>query len=173
MAETFLNSIFAVVYAGIHKGEYNKMKTVMLAYDDAIHGVMGKAGDNRVFDLDFNIAPYEKLFLGGGSFYIEEGDFPNLAGWLRNLPSRLGIDINWIDKPSKQVMTIVLCDNIFKVEDLSLSKVYIDVEHCVLQDEDDVLDVINYNYSKRSFIMSQKTVFLQKIRELKATHADN
>ena len=31
----------------------------------------------------------------------------------------------------------------------------------------DVLNVINYNYSKRSFIFAQKPVFLQKIKELK------
>jgi hypothetical protein len=165
MAETFLNSIFAVVYAGIHKNENNKMKTVMLAYDDAIHGVMGKAGDNRIFDLDFNTTPYEKLFSSDENFYIEIGGFPNLAGWLRNLPSQLGIDVKWADEPSNDVKTIILCDSIFEVEDLTLSKIYIDVEHCILQDEDDVLDVINYNYSKRSFIMSQKPIFLQKIRE--------
>jgi hypothetical protein len=167
MAETFLNSIFEVVYAGIHKGEYNKMKTVMLAYDDAIHGVMGKAGDNRIFDLDFNTKPFEKLFSSSDSFYLDEEDFPNLAGWIRNLPTQLGIDVKWGDKPSKGFKTIALCDNIFEIEDLSLSKIYIDVEHCILQDEDDVLDVINYNYSKRSFITSQKAVFLQKIEELK------
>jgi hypothetical protein len=166
MAETFLNSIFLIIYSGIHKGEYNKMKTVMLAYDDAIHGVMGTAGDNRIFDIDFNPAPYKKLFSSGESFYIEEGEFPNLAGWLRNLPSQLGVKENWVTNPSKDAKAITLCYNIFEIDDLSLSNIYIDVEHCILQDEDDVLDVINYNYSKRSFIMAQKPVFLQKIKEL-------
>jgi hypothetical protein len=166
MAETFLNSIFAEAYAGIHKGEYNKMKTVMLAYDDAIHGIVGKAGENRIFDIDFNEEPFKKLFSSGRSFYVEEGEFPTLAGWLKNLPRQLGIQVDWADKPAAGIRTISLCENIFEIEDLSLAKIYVDIDKCILQDENDVLDVINYNYSRRSFIMSQKSVFLQKIREM-------
>jgi hypothetical protein len=166
MAETFLDSIFSVVYAGIHKGEYNEMKTVMLAYDDAIHGITGKAGENRIFDIDVNYKPFKKLFSSAESFYIDEGEFTILGGWLKSLPQQLGIHISWSDRPAVGVKTISLCENIFKIEDLSLSKVYIDVNKCILQDEDDVLDVINYNYSRRSFILAQKSVFLQKIREV-------
>jgi hypothetical protein len=165
MAETFLDSIFSLVYAGIHKGEYNKMKTVMLAYDDAIHGVTGKAGENRIFDIDVNYEPFKKLFSSAKFFYIEEGEFPALAGWLKGLPQQLGISISWADTPAAGVKTISLCEDIFKIDDLSLSKVYMDIDKCLLQDEEDVLDVINYNYSRRSFIMAQKPVFLQKIKE--------
>jgi hypothetical protein len=165
MAETFLGSVFAVTYAGIHKCEYNKMKTVMLAYDDAIHGVTGKAGENRIFDIDFNYEPFIRLFNSAKSFYVEEGEFPLLAGWLKNLPKQLGLLVNWSDKPAIGVKTISLCEDIFRTDDLSLAKVYIDVDRCILQDEEDVLDVINYNYSKRSFIAAQKPVFLENIRE--------
>ena len=62
MTDTFLNSMFQIVYEGLHNGEYNRAKTVMLAYDDAIHGITGKAGENRIFELDFN----EKLFTPQG-----------------------------------------------------------------------------------------------------------
>jgi hypothetical protein len=166
MAETFLNSVFSIVYAGIHKGEYNKMKTVMLAYDDAIHGVTGKAGENRIFDIDVNYKPFQKLFSSAKFFYLEEGEFPALAGWLKGLPQQLGIDVNWMDRPSAGAKTISLCNTIFTLDDLSLSKVYIDIDRCILQGKDDALDVINYNYSRRSFIMAQKPVFLQRIAQL-------
>jgi hypothetical protein len=165
MAETFLGSIFEVVYAGIHKGEYNQSKTVMLAYDDAIHGIMGKAGENRIFDIDFNYEPFIKLFSSADKFYIEEGEFPTLAAWIRQLSENLSVNVELVDAPAPGVKTISLCENIFRIEDLSLSKAYIDIDKCILQDEDDVLDVINYDYSKRSFIMAQKPVFLQKIYE--------
>ena len=46
----FLNSVFEVQYEGMYRGEYNKAKTVMFAYDDAIHGVRGKAADGRIFE---------------------------------------------------------------------------------------------------------------------------
>jgi hypothetical protein len=168
MAETFLSSIFEVVYEGIHKGEYNKGKTVMFAYDDAIHGVMGKAGENRIFDIDVNPRPLMKLFSSGTKFYLEQGKFPATAERLKEismLPDISDKPITWVDRPGPGVKTIALCENIFRLEDLSLSKVYVDIDDCILQDEDDVLDVINFNYSKRSFIMAQKPIFLQKLRE--------
>jgi GT2 family glycosyltransferase len=165
MVETFLGSIFAVTYAGLHKGEYNRMKTVMLAYDDAIHGVTGKAGENRIFEIDINYEPFIKLFKSAKCFYVEEHEFPILADWLKKLSGQLGMNVKWSDKPGSGVKTISLCECIFRIDDLSLSKVYIDIDKCILRDEDDVLDVINYNYSKRSFIAAQKPLFLQKIRE--------
>ena len=58
-----------------------------------------------------------------------------------------------------------MCDNIFQIEDLSLQKIYIDINDCILASEEDVLDVINYNYSRRTFIEAQKPIFLQKLRE--------
>jgi hypothetical protein len=173
MAETFLGSVFAVVYSGIHKGEQNKSKTVMLAYDDAIHGVTGKAGENRIFHLDINYEPFRKLFSSATLFYLEEGDFPTLAGWLKQLPQQLGMDVTWIDAPAAGAKTISLCEDIFALDDLSLSKIYADIDKCILQDEDDVLDVINYNYSKRSFILAQKPVFLENINSLFISSSDS
>jgi hypothetical protein len=165
MVDTLLRSLFEVVYTGIHKGEHNRIKTVMLAYDDALHGVTGKAGENRIFEIDFNYAPFRKLFSPSMHFYLEENEFPTLAGRIKELPEQLGINVIWEDKPSRGVKTISLCESIFKVDDLSLSKVYIDIDRCILQDEDDVLDVINYAYSRRCFITAEKPVFLQKIKE--------
>jgi len=34
-----------------------------------------------------------------------------------------------------------------------------------------MLDVINYNYSKRSFVFANKPVFMQKVRELRKQDA--
>jgi hypothetical protein len=166
MAETFLGSVFSEVYAGIHKGEYSRMNTIMLAYDDAIHGVTGKAGKNRIFDIDTNYEPFRRLFSSAGLFYLEEGEFPTLAGWLRALPQQLGIHVTWADSPTSGAKTISLCESIFRLDDMSLTKAYLDIDKCLLQDEDDALDVINYNYSRRSFLAAQKPVFLQKLREV-------
>jgi hypothetical protein len=50
---------------------------------------------------------------------------------------------------------------------MSLKKIYVDMDGCILQDEDDALDVINFNYSKRAFIAAQQPVFLEKIEKLR------
>lgn len=164
MAETFLESIFQVIYEGLHKQEKNKVRTVMLAYDDAIHGVVGKAGENRIFPLDFNEEPWHHLFSTGKAFYIHEEKYPATAQRIKEIAVNLGYEVSWKEKP-EDAREICICDNIFDIEDLSREKIYIDVNDCILESEEDVLDIINYNYSKRSFVFAQKPVFLQKIKE--------
>ncbi|MCD8039544.1 MAG: glycosyltransferase family 2 protein [Lachnospiraceae bacterium] len=167
MAETFLGSIFQVIYAGLHKGEDNAPRTVMLAYDDAVHGITGKAGDNRIFPVDVNLEPFRALFGSAGAFYVEENGFPTLHRRLREIARKLGAPVEWMDAPGKGAVTIALCENIFRIDDLSCKKVYVDIDRCILRTQEDVLDVINYNYSRRSFIYAQKPVFLEKARVLR------
>lgn len=167
MADTFLKSVFEVVYEGLHKNEKNKACTVMMAYDDAIHNVTGKAGDNRIFDLDINYSSYTELFRSGNSFYINENNFPVLAERIRKISDKLCIAVTWKSAPSPSATNIILCENIFHIDDLSLKNVYIDVNDCILRTEDDALNVINYNYSLRSFMFAQKPVFMEKIKELR------
>lgn len=167
MAETFLSCIFQIVYDGLHTGERNRVRTVMMAYDDAVHGVTGKAGPDRIFPLDFNEQPYRKLFAGKDRIFIEENGFPVLAERVRCLAEELGFSVQWCAEPEEGAHIIALCSTIFEQEDLSRQKTYIDINDCILDTEDDVLDVINFNYSKRAFLYAQKPLFLCKVKELR------
>ena len=71
VAETFIQSVFEIVYGGYYRGEYNKAKTVMYAYDDALHGVYGKAPADKIFDIDYNHSKLQKLVEGKEVIYIE------------------------------------------------------------------------------------------------------
>lgn len=168
MAEVFLGSIFQVVYEGLHNGEENRAKTVMLAYEDAINNVMGKAGDNRIFELDFNDKNFKKIFEASESYYIEENGHEITAEKIKHLASEMGYSIDWKESQEKDIKTISICDSIFDIDDMTRRKIYVDVNDCVFMDEDDAMDIINYNYSKRAFIFAQKPVFLEKIREMRA-----
>lgn len=167
MAGTFLDSMFQIVYEGLHKGEKNRSRTVMLAYDDALHGVTGKAGENRIFTLDTADGPWDKLFSAAPAYVLHTDKYPGTAQDIRDRAERMGYDIRWYEASEAPEHTpeIILCDNIFQIEDLSLQKIYIDINDCILASEEDVLDVINYNYSRRTFIEAQKPIFLQKLRE--------
>lgn len=167
MAGTFLDSMFQIVYEGLHKGEKNRIRTVMLAYDDALHGVTGKAGENRIFTLDTADGPWDKLFSAALAYVLHTDKYPGTAQDIRDRAERMGYDIRWYEasEAPEKIPEIVLCDNIFQIEDLSLQKIYIDINDCILASEEDVLDVINYNYSRRTFIESQKPIFLQRLRE--------
>ena len=64
MAGYFLSSIYEVEFWGNYNEVYSKANTVMAAYDDAIHGVTGKAGPDRIFEMDQDenfSEPYEKV----------------------------------------------------------------------------------------------------------------
>lgn len=167
MAGTFLDSMFQIVYEGLHKGEKNRIRTVMLAYDDALHGVTGKAGENRIFTLDTADGPWDKLFSAAPAYVLHTDKYPGTAQDIRDRAERMGYDIRWYEasEAPEKIPEIVLCDNIFQIEDLSLQKIYIDINDCILASEEDVLDVINYHYSRRTFIESQKPIFLQRLRE--------
>lgn len=167
MAGTFLDSMFQIVYEGLHKGEKNRTRTVMLAYDDALHGVTGKAGENRIFTLDTADGPWDKLFSAAPAYVLHTDKYPGTAQDIRDRAERMGYDIRWYDvsEAPENTPEIILCDNIFQIEDLSLQKIYIDINDCILASEEDVLDVINYNYSRRTFIEAQKPIFLQRLRE--------
>ncbi|MCI9078183.1 MAG: glycosyltransferase family 2 protein [Lachnospiraceae bacterium] len=167
MAETFLGSVFQVAYEGLHSGNSNHARTVMLAYDDAIHGIMGKAGENRIFGLDFNKEPFLHLFNGKEKIYLEENYYFSTADWLKDFAACNGFNITWTEQPQEDVPVISICENIFELEDLSRTKIYIDIHRCIFETEDDALDIINYNYSKRSFIFAHKPVFLECARKLR------
>lgn len=167
MADTFLSSVFQENYEGLHNGEKNRARTVMLALDDAIHGVMGRAGENRIFELDFNLEAYQALFERSEKFYIEENGHAVLAERIQNIAKNFGKNIVWSEMPEEDAVIISLCDSIFEIDDMSLKKVYIDVSDCIFATEEDRLDVINYAYSKRSFLFAMKPVFLENAKKLR------
>ena len=171
MAEAFLGSIFEIVYEGLYRGEPNKSKTVMAAVDDALHGVMGKAGPERIFDLEFTYDKLKPLLEKGKNLFIEVNDFPLFADAMREeieakYPSCRVVLSTEGTRPEGSLV-VSLCESIFRQDDLSLEKFIMDLDGNVLRDEDDVLMAINYNYSRRAFIFAQKPLFIRLAKALR------
>lgn len=194
MAQMFIGSIFEINYTGLFRGEENRSKTVMAAMDDALHGVTGKAGEDRIFDLEFTYDGLERAIADKRNIRIIAGEYPLFAESLKEK-----IENTWQDKSVDIVFTedsqintcdvnthdathtynaseqqkkytdavITLCESIFRQDDLSLSAYVMDLDGNVLVDEDDVLMVINYNFSRRSFIFSMKPLFMRLARKLR------
>ena len=140
---------------------------VMLAYDDAIHGIMGKAGANRIFELPREKTWIKAFFEKNPCVYFENNGFDLQASRIKEMMTQMGLCIEMREKPGPGVTTVSLCESIFSIEDMSLSKVYLDLSDCIFATEEDMLDVINYGYSKRSFVFGQKPIFLENIRRLR------
>lgn len=70
MSQVFLNSIFTIQYEGIYRNESNRAKTVMAALDDALHGNLGKAGEDRIFEMEHTYDPLPVILTGKKSLSI-------------------------------------------------------------------------------------------------------
>ena len=79
---------------------------------------------NRIFELDFNETPFRELFESAQSFFINENNHPVMAERVRLLAQNFGYDINWCERAEADVKEIIICDNIFDIDDLSGEKIY-------------------------------------------------
>ncbi len=195
LCDTFLSSIFEIIYEGLYRGEENKAKTVMFAYDDALHLRTGKASDDKIFPIDKNDTRYRDLAFSGKNFRIDPCGNEALAEKVAETLQQIRPDINvrilqempapadmraasdsGLATPASAPATaasgtidIRLCTSVFQVEDLSLQTVYIDEDENILLTEDDVLMVINYAYSRRTFMSAERPLFLLHGTEIQQT----
>ncbi len=163
LCETFLRSIFDVAYEGLYRQEENKSKTVMFAYDDAIHGVIGKASAGKIFDLDIKDLHLRELLARYSHIRIDMTGHEAAAESLAQSLWKYAPDADVaVEDGSNAPGTchIKMCENIFRQEDLSLQYIYADESGNLLLTEDDVLMVINYDYSQRAFVSAQLPLFL-------------
>ena len=168
MAATFLAAAFSNVYEGLHSGESNRSKTIMLACDDAVHGIMGKAGENRIFELEFDLAHYQSTFGGIRRIYVEDNGFvvtKEHFQWILN--EKLNLNIKWLEKEEQGAAVVALCESIFAIKEYDARKIYVDVSDCILADETDAKYVENYPIAKQSFVFAMLPVFLEGIKNIR------
>lgn len=170
VAETFIQSVFEIVYGGYYRGEYNKAKTVIYAYDDALHGVYGKAPVDKIFDIDYNHSKLQKLVEGKEVIYIENTGHEALGERVAEKILNFNPDVKIIYEPVDGVepqLFIKLCNYIFALRVTEDKVVYIDEDENILSDSQDEIKVRNYNISKQAFMFSQKPLFMMLADKLK------
>ncbi|MDE6608696.1 MAG: glycosyltransferase family 2 protein [Lachnospiraceae bacterium] len=202
MCESFLEGIFEIIYDGFYKGDQNRAKTVMSAYDDAIHGVTGKAGENRIFVLDKNEEKLCALLKGLAWVEIgilEEGlDSTELEERIlaidpeieirkaknggKGEPSEKKVREKEAGRTEKAVgkseeeieeekrtaagngRRFIICRDIFALEDYLPPDIFVDAEGRIMESEEDFFKVFNKGYSYRTFLFTQKPLFLEQVR---------
>nr|MCR5153590.1 glycosyltransferase family 2 protein [Lachnospiraceae bacterium] len=157
MAEVFLNSIFQLTYEDLYKGDDKKTKTVMAALDDALHGVMGKAGPDRIFTIEDRYTGLEKILKGASFAYVAVNGYPLYANYIIKRIGEIDPKIKTmkVEQPictnNGDHIVISLCENIFEQDDLSLKMYICDLNGEIITDENDVMKVINFPYARHSF----------------------
>ncbi|MDE5781912.1 MAG: glycosyltransferase family 2 protein [Lachnospiraceae bacterium] len=164
LSHTFIHSVFDEIYQGYYKKEYNKAKTVMFAYDDALHGVKGKAHEGKIFEIDNNDEKFKNLIKGKKKICIETGNHMGLAERLKEKIKNYEpcAEVLFDSEPENKdgILTIKLCNYIFSLRVIENEYVYIDEEENILEDESDVIKVKNYNNSFQTFLYVHQPVFL-------------
>lgn len=87
----------------------------MFAYDDAIHGVRGKAADGRIFEVDCKDTALREVLAGKQCIYLERGqgeDFSyDLAERILKISPQAQITVNPDDTYDCK---LVLCDSVLR-----------------------------------------------------------
>lgn len=174
MYVSFLDALFDIQYEGLYRGVENRAKTVMAAFDDAIHGIRGEAGPDRIFELETEtdrlagLVEKEKNVRGEiRKIVIEENGFTAYAELLKERLHALCPHAEFSDRQDGKSLTFALCQFLFTQEDLSLQKYYMDCRGNLLANEQDALMVINYAFSKRTFRYSLLPLFQRRAEQLR------
>lgn len=179
MCAAFLEGIFDVVYNDLYLGEENRAKTVMYAYDDAVHGVTGKAEDGKIFPVIHREEKLKQIINGRQCIKIYENGLDEQAEQFKDrvekvmeesgaagravmLPGNPYTKEASVELKNEKECTFTMTEDIFRVNDLELNTFYVDAEGRILAEEEDLFLVINRDYSRKTFVFSQKSLFLQK-----------
>ncbi len=88
MAMQFLSSVYETQFVGWYNDVYNKANTVMAAYDDAVHGIVGKAGEGRIFPIDLPEKHYEDFFSSHRVITIIQNGYLELTEHIKRTAER-------------------------------------------------------------------------------------
>jgi len=76
---TILSELFRSICSCYLKQDFNMLRTFMLAYDDAIHGIRGKAKKGRVLPREFPDRLKELIHSGSRVLLIADGNYQGIS----------------------------------------------------------------------------------------------
>lgn len=162
-----LGSIFDAMYESMFREEHNNMQTISYALQDALQGVRGKAAEYKILPNDANDDKLTAYLQDKRSYFLVEDGFSEDALYLRNFLKKANPALAETTQRDQADVIFHLCQNIFRVNDLTLEKVYIDGERNCILDQDDALMVKNYGYSKSLFLYMNQGIFLAAAKKLR------
>lgn len=184
-ARYILDELYRSVCACFLKGDDAMAKTFMYAYDDAIHGITGKAADYKILKRTDkkrfeNLVKNKSsiLIIYGGDYKgfgnimdklkefglykvctISVSDYPEEMEMLQKQYSELPVVL---DKESEKYDLILkLCSHIFEIKDEYKKAIYIDGWQNLLETEEEFQLGKNFQSSKKMFVNINLPVMLK------------
>lgn len=162
-----LGSAFDAMYEAMFREEHNNMQSISYAFHDAVNGTRGKAEEYKILKNDANDDKLVTYVQTKNKFFIIADGQEEDAMYLRNFLMSVNPKLKEVSEAGQADVVFHLCPYIFKVKDFSLKEVYIDSERSCIVNQDDVLTVQNYDYSKLLFIYMNQGVFLSAARRMR------
>ncbi len=174
MCIVMLSYLFEDIYSAFYQGDSPKIRTLTAAFDDALHGVTGKAAEGIIGPVAGDPVRFAKISRGRRSVnIISDGysDVPYLVA--KNILKAADHDMRiYIDGTGEDGdklngepdINVKICSSIFKLDDLSNKYIYVDMNMCVLESEDDAYYVMNYGYGRETFISMYRDLMLRKMK---------
>lgn len=182
-ADVILNEMFRMIYGCHIKGEDNVIKSVMYAFDDAVHNVMGKADEYKILPRNRNVTRLEKALGSAEKVLIKfNGDFEGLGNIVRSIKKvndniRLSISVENADldkvqkqysdceildryEPEKYDFHMIMCEHIFKLTDDMPKDVYIDTWCNIVYTQEDYMYAISFNVVKDLFVICKRDMLI-------------
>ena len=189
-AEQILTEMFRMIYSVNLKGETNIVKTLMYAFDDAVHGVRGKAADYKILPR-FPVQNRVELALQNcNSVLIKfNGSFEGLGNIIRNIRSfhpdmQIGISVNSYNKQSDHIKQkvedqyqdceisieyqpeqydthLVMCSHIFDLPEDAPKDIYIDPWCNIIYSAEDYVYCKSFEQTKELFSLCKKELLLK------------
>lgn len=185
-ADTILTEMFRMVYSVNLKGEINIVKTLMYAFDDAIHDVTGKAADYKILPRPAVPNRLEQALKGGTSVLIKfNDDYEALGNIIKNIRKfapdmQLGISVKGCKASAIEVQKqcedatietiycpdhydkhLIICDHIFKITSDMPQDIYIDAWCNIIFSANDFIYASSFEQTKELFLSCKKGLLVR------------
>ncbi len=175
--DTFLNSVFQVQFEGFYKGEIEKATTVMAAFDDAIHGITGKAGPDRIFDIHENNDKITEIISRYNNTCAENEGYESLASYLDTVRRTCDKNQAYVEN-EKADSFIIFCESVLHESVLSTACEFVkdgggdhiyflDLSHIIVSANEMEELHKRYKQTRDLFFFSEKALFKRLALELR------
>lgn len=173
MSVHILQEVFDALYESMYCGQHNTMNTIRYAFDDALHMVRGKAELYKILEQDEEEHRLEKIAQKIKKYFIEENEYRDNALYLEKLLLNINPALVKTEKQEEADTIFSMCDYVMHINEIKEDRIYIDTSMNILENEEDVLLVKNYNFSKTLFIYMNQNLFLEAVDKVQKNISKN
>lgn len=194
-ADSILSEMFRMIYSVYLKGETNIVRTLMYAFDDAVHGVRGKASEEKILNRPVVPNRVKEAMTSCDSVLIRfNGNYEGLDNIIRNLRGfkkdlRIAISPEVTDtigvtqktllaqypdcefcveyRPEKYDKHMIMCEHIFNLPDDAKEDVYIDPWCNIIYSPEDFIYCKSFKQTKELFLLCKKDMLLSMKNSVK------